>query len=134
MFSNPKEGSSTSYEAWKEEKQSKVERKRNKDQSEMVEEQKNTTAGRNKFLRLDLSSSERRENFKFNINTITCSSIGRLRGDTGGVGDAVQEGGGVVRGENKEVTVQNITERHAGLGEQINSDDHAAATSGKTGQ
>ena len=107
------------------EQQAKVERKRKKDQSEMVEEQKNTTAGRKKFLRLNLSSSEDREKFEFKTNTITCSSIRRLRGDTGVVGDAVQEGGGVVRGGNEEVTVQNITERRAGLGEQINSDDRS---------
>ena len=36
----------------------------------MVEEQKNTTAGNNKFLRMNLSSSKRRENFEFNITIL----------------------------------------------------------------
>ena len=46
-------------------------------------------------------------------------SIRGLCGDTGGVGDAVQEGGGVVRGGNEEVTVQNITEQRAGRANQF---------------
>ena len=123
MFSKPKEVTNTSYEAWKVEKQARVERKRKKDQSKMEEEQNNTTAGREKFLRLNLSSSKTGKNSKFKSNNLTCSSISKIRGDTGGVGDAVQEGGGV----------QNFTVQRAGLGEQINSNECAAAMSGRTG-
>ena len=39
----------------------------------------------------------------------------------------------MVHGGNKEVAIQYSTERCAGMGEQINSDDRAAATSGRTG-
>ena len=90
-------------------------------------------AGKYKYMRNDLSSSERKEKIKFKTKNITLYSIDRLHGDTGGVGDAVQEGGGGVRGGNKEVTVENMTVQRAGLGQQIKSDDRAAASSGKTG-
>ena len=134
MFSNKsKDGSRTCFEVWKAEQQSKVVKKRKKEQTDMVEEQIDIPAGRNRYLRNDLSSSERNEKIKFKTNNITHYSIDRLRGDTGGVGDAVQEGGGGVHGGNKEVTVQNFTVQRAGLGEQINSNECAAAMSGRTG-
>ena len=88
-------------------------------------------------MRMNLSSSENAENYKskLKLKNITCSSIRRLHGDAGVVEDAVQEGGEVLQGGSKEVTVQKFTEQRAGLGlgEQIGCNDGAAATSGRTG-
>ena len=134
MFTNKSnDGSRTCFEVWKAEQQSKVVKKRKKEQTDMVEEQMDIAAGKFKYMRNDLSSSERKENFKLKTKNITINSIDRLHGDTGNVGDAVQGEGGGVHGGNKEVTVENLTMQRAGLGQQTKSADRAAALSGKTG-
>ena len=73
-------------------------------------------AGKFRYMRNDLSSSERKEKFKLKTKNITINSIDRLHGDAGNVGDAVQGEGGGVHGGNKEVTVENLMMQRAGLG------------------
>ena len=134
MFKNQNsDRSRTSFEVWKAEKHTKVEKKRKKDQTDMVEKQNDISAGRNKFLKNDLSSSDKEGKLKFKNNVITHYRIDRLQGDTGGAGDGVQGGGDGVRDGNKEVTVGNMTGQRARTEQQVKYIDRAAATSGRTG-
>ena len=122
MFSNQKEGSKDSYEVWKAERHCKVDRKRKKDVEEVELEQNTILAGKQKLLRLNLSSSGNIDkNLTFKTNMLTCYSDRGLRGDAGDAGEAVLEGGQGVHGGDKEVTVEDITVQRAGLGEQLKS-------------
>ena len=130
MFSNSSTGGGESYEAWKASRQGLVDRKRKKEQEDVMPSQNNitagrlsnTTAGRQKSLRLSLSSSDNLEKCNSKTNIFTCSSAKGVRGDTGGAGETVQEGEQGLLGGNKEVTSGKCMRQRAWLGDKINSD------------